>query len=185
MMGVMDLAPGFRAAIVTDERSCIDAFQREFNYLCRVLRRLGVRSEDLEDDLHEVFLVLNRKWADFDASRPLRPYLFGIAFRVVAARKRRQQREVVELFEETAGDAVHPDEALEAARTRDLVLAALSRIPLKRRAVFVMHDIDEVPMREIAEALSFPLFTGYSRLRKARREFEAAVKELRKGTSDP
>jgi len=60
-MGAVDLAPSLEAAIVTDERSCIDAFQSEFNYLCRTLRRLGVRSEDLEDDVHEVFLVLNRK----------------------------------------------------------------------------------------------------------------------------
>jgi hypothetical protein len=45
-----------------------------------------------------------------------------------------------------------------------------------------MHDIDEVPMREVTRALSVPLFTGYSRLRKARREFEAAVTALQKGT---
>jgi RNA polymerase sigma-70 factor (ECF subfamily) len=185
MMGVVDLAPSFRAAIVTNERSCIEAFQSEFGYLCRTLRRLGVRPDDLEDDAHEVFLVLNRKWPDYDASRPLRPYLFGIAFRVVAARKRRQKRETLEVLEETADDSVHPDEALEAARTRELVLAALARVPLARRAVFVMHDIEEVHMREIAKVLSIPLFTGYSRLRKARREFEAAVQELRKGMSDP
>ncbi len=185
MMGVVDLAPSFRAAIVTDERSCLEAFQREFGYLCRTLRRLGVGPDDLEDDAHEVFLVLNRKWPSFDASRPLRPYLFGIAFRVVAARKRRHQREVFEGFEETADNAAHPDEVLEAGRTRELVLAALARVPLARRAVFVMHDIEEVHMREIVQVLSIPLFTGYSRLRKARQEFEAAVRELRKGTSDP
>ena len=185
MMGVVDLAPSFRAAIVTDERSCFEAFQREFDYLCRTLRRLGVGPDDLEDDAHEVFLVLSRKWADYDASRPLRPYLFGIAFRVVAARKRRHQREVPQGFEEIADDSVHPDEALDAGRARELVVAALSRVPLARRAVFVMHDIDEVPMREIVKTLSIPLFTGYSRLRKARREFEAAAKALRKGTSDP
>jgi RNA polymerase sigma-70 factor (ECF subfamily) len=183
MMGAVALAPGFPAAIVTNERSCFAAFQSEFDYLCRTLRRLGVRPEDLEDDAHEVFLVLHRRWADYDPTRPLRPYLFGIAFRVVAARKRRQAREMP--LEEMASDAKHPDEAIEAARTRELVLAALSYIPLARRAVFVMHDIDEVPMREIVKTLSLPLFTGYSRLRKARREFEAAVKALRKGTSDP
>ena len=170
---------------MTDERSCLAAFQREFSYLRRTLRRLGVLPHDLDDDLHEVFLVLNRKWADYDPMRPLRPYLFVIAFRVVAARKRRQQRETPHVeFSETASDTAHPDEALEATRDRELVLAALAHIPLARRGVFVMHDIDEVPMREIVKELSLPLFTGYSRLRKARREFEAAVKALRKGTSD-
>lgn len=185
VMGAVDFAPSVEVVIAADERSCFDAFLSEFDYLCRTLRRLGVGPEDLEDDAHEVFLVLNRRWADYDASRPLRPYLFGIAFRVVARRKRRQKRELSEVFEEMEGDTAHPEAALEAARARELVLAALSRIPLARRAVFVMHDIDEVPMREIVKALSLPLFTGYSRLRKARREFEAAVKILRKGTSDP
>ena len=28
------------------ERSCFEAFQNEFDYLCRSLRRLGVRTED-------------------------------------------------------------------------------------------------------------------------------------------
>lgn len=183
-MGVGHLASSFSAAIVTEERSCFTAFQSEFDYLCRTLRRLGVRAEDIEDEAHEVFLVLNRKWIEYDPSRPLRPYLFGIAFRVVAARRRRQQRELPQALEELASEAARPDEAFEAARERELVLAALSRVPLMRRAVFVMHDIDEIPMREVVKALSLPLFTGYSRLRKARREFEAAVKVLQKGRWD-
>jgi DNA-directed RNA polymerase specialized sigma24 family protein len=42
-----------------------------------------------------------------------------------------------------------------------------------------MHDIDNVRMRDIASILSIPMFTAYSRLRKARKEFEAAVKVLK------
>jgi RNA polymerase sigma-70 factor (ECF subfamily) len=166
---------------VNEERSCFEAFQSEFDYLCRTLRRLGVPVEDLEDEAHEVFLVLNRKWREYDSSRPLRPYLFGIAFRIVAARKRRSRREVSSSLEELGDVAPLPDEVLEAAHARELVLRALDRIPLPRRAVLIMHDIDELPMRGIAQALSLPLFTGYSRLRKARKEFEAAVKMLQKG----
>jgi RNA polymerase sigma-70 factor (ECF subfamily) len=43
-----------------------------------------------------------------------------------------------------------------------------------------MHDLDEVSMHEVAAALSIPLFTAYSRLRKARRELEAAALHLQK-----
>ena len=43
----------------------------------------------------------------------------------------------------------------------------------------------EVPMRDVALALSVPLFTGYSRLRKARREFEAALRALQQGPRQP
>lgn len=180
-MSSAHLAPSLASAVVSEQGSCIAVFQSEFDYLCRTLRRLGVRPEDLEDDVHEVFLVLDRKWPEYDATRPLRPYLFGIAFRVVAARKRRRQRELPHELGELTDTAPRPDEALEATRARELVLRGLARVPLRRRAVLVMHDIDEIPMREIADTLSLPLFTGYSRLRKARREFEAAVKALQKG----
>ena len=37
-----------------------------------------------------------------------------------------------------------------------------------------MHNLDDVPMTEIASVLSIPLFTAYSRLRKARKELESA-----------
>ena len=66
------------------------------------------------------------------------------------------------------------------AQTRELVLAALERVPLERRAVFIMHEIDEIPMGDVAQSLSIPLFTGYSRLRRARVEFETAVRALQK-----
>jgi RNA polymerase sigma-70 factor (ECF subfamily) len=179
------VASSLPAAAVSVERSCFEAFQTEFDYLCRTLRRLGVPADDLEDEVHEVFLVLSRKWGEYDASRPLRPYLFGIAFRLVAGRKRRARRNAPGSPEELRDVGPQPDEALEAAYARELVLRALDHVPLPRRAVLVMHDIDEVPMRAIAEALSLPLFTGYSRLRKARKEFETAVKLLRQGRLQP
>lgn len=162
------------------ELSCFEAFERELDYLRRTLRRLGVSHADIEDELHEVFLVLDRKWNSYDRSRPLRPYLFGIAFRVVAGHQRKGRREVAQVMDEFAQyNDSSPDEVLDAVRARTLVLAALGYVPLARRAVLVMHDIDEIPMKEITDSLSLPLFTGYSRLRRARVEFEAAVRALR------
>jgi RNA polymerase sigma-70 factor (ECF subfamily) len=183
-MGSACLASGF-PCVVSEERSCFEAFQSEFDYLCRTLRRLGVPVEDVEDEAHEVFLVLHRKWGEYDSARPLRPYLFGIAFRIVAGRKRRARRDASGYLEGLAGGALQPDEALDAAQARELVLRALDRVPFSRRAVLVMHDIDEIPMRSIAETLALPLFTGYSRLRKARKDFEAAVKMLQKERLSP
>ncbi len=162
------------------DSSCFQSFEAELDYLRRTLRRLGVRNGDVEDLLQEVFLVLDRNWKKFDATRPLRPYLFGISFRVVAGYFRKSRREISQPVEEFAHDPQPgPEEALESARARTLVLAALGRVPLERRAVLVLHDIDDVPMSEIAGSLAIPLFTGYSRLRRARVEFEAAVRTLR------
>ena len=74
--------------------------------------------------------------------------------------------------------APSPDCAFESRQDRLLLLNALEQVPLLRRAVLVMHDIDEIPMAEIAVTLSMHRFTGYSRLRKARKELAAAVASL-------
>jgi RNA polymerase sigma-70 factor (ECF subfamily) len=83
---------------------------------------------------------------------------------------------VVEMVDAGPG----PDDALQTKRARALVLAALERIPLPRRAVLIMRDLDDVPIDQIASVLSIPRFTAYSRLRKARRELEAAVRRISK-----
>lgn len=164
----------------TNDSACLAAYQREFDYLARTLRRLGASPEDVEDLAHEVFLVLRRTWHEYNPERPLKPYLFGIAFRVAASHRRKYWREVPFATVEGQDRAPYPDEVLAANQARALVMAALERIPLKRRAVLIMHDLDEVPVQDVAATLSIPLFTAYSRLRKARRELETAVTSLQK-----
>ena len=164
------------------DQPCLGAFQLEFDYIVRSLRRLGVHRDDVEDMVHEVFLALYGTWHKYDPSRPLRPYLFGIAFRVAASHHRKTRREVPCALSDIDDSAPRPDQVLQTKQARALVLIALERIPLPRRAVFVMHDIDEVGMRDIASSLSIPLFTAYSRLRKARKEFAAAVASLSKAS---
>jgi RNA polymerase sigma-70 factor (ECF subfamily) len=163
----------------------LEAFEREFDYIVRTLLRLGVARDEVEDLAHEVFLVLYQAWDKYDPERPLRPYLFGIAFRVAANHRRKRKREVVVPVMAVDDLAPGPDRALEASQARTLVLRALQRVPISRRAVLIMHDIDQLPMKEIAASLSLYRFTGYSRLRKARQEFTAAVNSLLRGTSEP
>ncbi|HVH46210.1 MAG TPA: sigma-70 family RNA polymerase sigma factor [Labilithrix sp.] len=161
-------------------------FESEFGYVYNTLRRLGVREHDLKDQTQEVFLTVHQIIADYDPSRPLRPWLFGIAYRIAARYRGRahRRREVFgEGDEDLAAGAVDPspraDAELESARRRALVLAAIEQIDLPRRGVFVMNEIDGHPMPEIAAALGIPLNTAYSRLRLARQDFAAAVKRLR------
>jgi RNA polymerase sigma-70 factor (ECF subfamily) len=163
---------------VGSDETCLDAFQRELDYVFRTLRRLGTPPSEVEDLAQDVFLALRGCWAQYDPGRPLRPYLFGIAFRISAAHHRKRSREVTLGVVEVDDLSPSPDDALAAKQTRTLVLAALEKIPLKRRAVLIMHDIDDVPVREVARVLSIPLFTVYSRLRKARRELEAAIRRM-------
>jgi RNA polymerase sigma-70 factor, ECF subfamily len=62
-----------------------------------------------------------------------------------------------------------------AAELRLLDLA-LSELPFKWRAVLMLHDLDEQPMRDVALALGIPEKTGFSRLQAARRAFRQAVR---------
>jgi RNA polymerase sigma-70 factor (ECF subfamily) len=167
------------------EGDCAAAFSGEFDYVYRILRGLGVPHADVEDLAHDVLLVLHRAWRNYDRSRPLRPYLFGIAVRVASSNRRRYWRETSFAAVEAADWGPRQEDALCAKRARDIVLAGLAHIPLPRRAVLAMHDIDEISMRDIARELSIPLFTVYSRLRKARREFEKAVVRLQKEMPGP
>ena len=70
------------------ESACLAAFDRELDYLFGTLRRLGAAPREVEDLAQEIFMVLHKNWPTVDTTRPLRPYLFGVAFRVVAASRR-------------------------------------------------------------------------------------------------
>jgi RNA polymerase sigma-70 factor (ECF subfamily) len=161
--------------------SCLQAYQRELDYLMGSLRRLRVPYADIEDILHEVFLVMLARWDDYDRARPLRPWLFGIAFRVASAHRRKGTTEVLG-YEHDAEDLRQgPDDDVAAMQSRALLLKALAQVPIERRAVLIMHEIDEISMQDIARHLTIPLFTAYSRLRKARQELDRALARLQHG----
>jgi RNA polymerase sigma-70 factor (ECF subfamily) len=165
-----------RHSTAADDESCLDAFQRELDFVYRSLRRVGTAPADVEDLAQEVFLALRRAWPEFDQTRPVRAYLFGITFRLAAKHRRKHRREMAFQVLEIADGRPGPDDQLAAKRARARLLSALDRIPLPRRAVFVMHEIDGVPVDEVAATLGIPRFTVYSRLRKARRELESALR---------
>jgi RNA polymerase sigma-70 factor, ECF subfamily len=155
-------------------------YAAELGYVWHALRRLGVQDRDLEDLCHDVFVVVFRNLAVYDTRRPIRPWLFGIAFRVASDYRRsaRQRREIPGTTRELTCPAPPADEVMLRRERQRLVARALDGLELDRRAVFVMHDIDGHVMPDIAAALGIPLNTAYSRLRLARVDFAAAIKRV-------
>ena len=155
-------------------------FEEQFDYVHRSLRRLGVHERDLEDVTHDVFLAIHGAWERFDASRPAKPWLFAFAFRFASDYRRLARHRLVPTADvDLAHDQPGADVALADLAKRELVQRALDTLDLDRRAVLVLHDVDEVPVPEIAAALGIPLNTAYSRLRLAREALSAAVTRLR------
>jgi RNA polymerase sigma-70 factor, ECF subfamily len=156
-------------------------FRAEHGYVFNSLRRLGVREGDIEDLAHEVFMIVHRRMPGLDRTRPLRPWLFATAFRVASdyRRQARHRREVAMGEQPVPSSAAGADELVARAEGQRLILEALDAIEESRRAVFVLAEIDEVPVVDVAEALEIPVNTAYSRLRLAREDFQEAVRRIR------
>jgi RNA polymerase sigma-70 factor (ECF subfamily) len=166
------------AALSTDFRHLFDA---EFGYVCRSLRRLGVHEADLADVAQELFVAVHRQFGEYDAARPLRPWLFSFSLRF-AANYRRLARNRAAHVDIANTHAAPSDPNSEA---RDLVLRALAELDFDRRTVLVMHDLEGFPAPEIADQTSAPLNTVYSRLRLARADFRSAVERLQAKGGSP
>lgn len=169
------------AAPVVESRALFtQLFDAEHGYVLHSLRRLGVAERDLEDLTHDVFVVVHRKLADYDPTRPARPWLFAISARVASdyRRRGRVRFEQVTASPESTDLSLPADAHLERKQQQALVIEALRAIEETRLALFVMVDLDEVAVPEAAELLAIPLNTAYSRLRLARADFAAAVTRL-------
>lgn len=149
-------------------------FEAEFTYVCRSLRRLGVREADLKDVAQELFVTVHHHLPEYEPSRPLRPWLFSFSLRF-AANYRRLTRNRGHVSDEALWAHASASCDVEA---RDLVLRALGELDFDRRVVIVMHDLEGFAAPDIARELDVPLNTVYSRLRLARTAFRTAVEQL-------
>jgi len=158
-----------------------ELFDAEFNYVCRVLRRLGVREADMEDVAQQLFVSVHRRFDELEPSRGTRAWLFSFALRASANYRRlARHREREELPAESPASTPDPEQQATRGEARQQVLTALDALPTERRTVFVMHDIEGFTAPEIAEQMEIPLNTVYSRIRLARAEFRKAVDSRRK-----
>lgn len=160
-------------------------YASEIDFVWASLRRLGVPAAFVEDVAHEVFITAWTKFADYDPARRIRPWLFGIATRHASDFRERAwlRREVAHSAPDAIDAAPSPEARAHESAARRLVLRALESMPLDRRAVFILHELEGQPIPEVAVALELPLNTAYSRLRLARRDFRVVL-ELIVGPHD-
>lgn len=155
-------------------------YTQEVSYVWACLNRLGVDDRDLEDKVHDVFVIFYRRFNDFDRSKPARPWLGGIAARVASDYRKQayRKREVLKEALEPATSAPTPEMSMVQTDAKKVVMHALSGLDFKHRSVFVLHDIEGHSMPEIADMIDSPLNTLYSRLRLAREKFTASVRRF-------
>jgi RNA polymerase sigma-70 factor, ECF subfamily len=153
-----------------------------FASLWRALRRFGVPASSLDDAVQQVLLVVAAKLDRIEVGRE-RAFLLGIAHGVSANFRRLHARRAEVAYEDELV-AAHPDPdpetLLELKHRRALLDEALDALSEDQRAVFVLFELEGCTMIEIAEALSLPMGTVASRLRRGRARFEEKVLELKR-----
>jgi RNA polymerase sigma-70 factor (ECF subfamily) len=150
---------------------------QHFDFIWCQLRRLGLPDDHADDAVQQVFIVAAGKLAEITLGRE-RSFLFGTALRVAsdmrraAARRREVSDEHAEPLDPTPG----PDELLEQRRARAALDEVLDEMSFDARVVFVLFELEEMSMAQIAQLMALPAGTVASRLRRARSEFETAVR---------
>jgi len=137
------------------------------------LYRLLGGPHDLEDALQDTFVEAFRSIARFRGEAKLSTWLHGIAVHIALRRLRSRGRQPRESgVDESAltADALQA-RTVEARRQVARVFAILEHLPPKKRVVFVLHEIDGLPLTEIAAMVGAPQITVRTRLHYARREF--------------
>ena len=146
-------------------------YERELSYVWKTLGRLGVPPGDLPDAVHDVFVIVHRRWRDIDFARPLRPWLFGVARRVASGLRRKVRELPSDELQSVVEASPHAE--------RDLLWRVLATLDDDRREVVVLHDLEGYTGAEIGELLGIPTNTVHSRLRLAREDMRTALGRLR------
>lgn len=157
-------------------------FHAEYASVWRLLRRFGVHPSRLDDSAQEVFWVAARRLDEIELGRE-RAFLYGVALRV-ASNAARRQKVALPLSDSAEVEAISdprptPEACVEQRQARQLLDDVLDRMPTELRTVFVLFELEELPVQDIADLEGIPLGTASSRLRRAREEFSAITKRLR------
>jgi RNA polymerase sigma-70 factor (ECF subfamily) len=158
-------------------------YREHFRFVWRTVRRLGLPGAAVDDVVQEVFLVVHRRLGDFEGRSSAKTWLYGIVRRVVSDHRRTLRRRPALASAEARAadvDAVACEEqgpeafAEQAERVR-LLHRLLAELDDDKREVFILAELEGLTLAEIGEALDVNANTIASRLRAARREFEAAL----------
>ena len=148
------------------------------------VKRLVGNETDAEDITQEVFLKALNSLHRFREESSLQTWLFRIATNLCRDAHRRRQREkgwlslwrqADEQSETEEGgivdppdDRFNPEKLLLREELGAMLSKAMEQLPLAMREVLILHDVEQMPYEEIAQALGVLLGTVKSRLFHAR-----------------
>lgn len=156
-----------------------DVYEAHVAFVWRVARRLGVPDASLDDAVQDVFLVVHDKLPTFEGRSSMRTWIYGIVRRVARDHRPSARERPLDDAPEAPSEAASAHERVERAEALALLHALLSTLDDDKREVYVLAELEEMPMPEVAEALGLNVNTAHARLRAARNAMEQGLARLR------
>jgi len=165
-------------------RPDLDALYRQHApAVARWVAHLGGPRVDVDDLVHEVFLIAHRRLAEFRGDAKITTWLYRITERVVSARRRRDRarRFMTRLWrgdveQSTAAmSRLTPIEEVERQQARGAVYRVLDRMGEKYRSLLILFELEGMSGEEIAALTGIKLATIWVRLRRGRLLFLAEL----------
>jgi RNA polymerase sigma-70 factor (ECF subfamily) len=156
-------------------------YERHFAFTWRTLRYLGVPEVMLDDAAQEVWVVVHRRYAEFEGRSDVKTWLFSIAINVERNIRRVERRrgDQVPLPPELCDKRGDPMRASEEKEAWALVRGFVDTLDESRRTVFAASLIEGLSAAETAAVSGLSLETVYNRVRALRRSFGAWVEKHR------
>lgn len=163
-----------------DKTAFSELFHRHRADVARIVQRMLGPVPEVEDVIQDIFIQVFRSLRDFEGKSKFSTWLHRVSVNIVLMH-RRAQRSRPHLVEESARqvpiDNLEPDEdAMRHERIRAFY-AVLERLPEKKRTVFILHEIEGLHPKEIAQIVDSPALTVRTRLFYARREILQLLRE--------
>ncbi len=146
-------------------------YERYSSSVFRFISAMGVPADEREDAAQEVFIAVYRSLGSFRGEAQLSTWIYRIASRHAGRlRNRRRIRDLVNVLVLREPPPPAPPDPAERAAHLDLLDQLLGRLNPKKRTVFVLFEVEGLPIEEIARILDCPQNTVWSRLHHARAE---------------
>jgi RNA polymerase sigma-70 factor, ECF subfamily len=143
--------------------------------------------EDAEDEVQNAFWKAYEHIAQFQRDSKFSTWLTRIVVNQCLMRLRRLRRQKTVYVEDIAGEdarvieipseGLSPEVELGQAEVADVLQTEISRIPPLLRKVFLLRDVQELPMQEVADELGISLAAAKSRLLRARGELRDRLRK--------
>ena len=147
-------------------------FERYRDPIWRFFRRRTPNEALAEELSQDTFVAVLQGAARYAPRAPFRSYLFGIAYNILLADRRRASHQMVEPLDLAWAAACVGDVEAEMS-----VRSALDRLDADDREMLMLREYEQLSYQEIADLRKMPINTVRSRLFRARMALKAVLEQ--------